>query len=78
MGVPSAFMYLMSMWALIGFVKAGFWKPLAELRQAPGDIVSWVALLLVGLSLMLLVEAARVLIRARREPAVPLAADAAS
>jgi carbon starvation protein len=77
-GVPSAFMYLMSMWALIGFVKAGFWKPLAELRQAPGDIVSWVALLLVGLSLMLLVEAARVLIRARRESVVPLAADAAS
>jgi carbon starvation protein len=77
-GVPSAFMYLMSMWALIGFVKAGFWKPLAELRQAPGDIVSWVALLLVGLSLMLLVEAARVLIRARGEPVVPLAADAAS
>ncbi len=77
-GAPGAFMYVMSMWALIGFIKRGFIKPLAELRQAPGDIVSWVALLLAGLSLMLLVEAARVFIKVRRTPpGLPAEAEAA-
>ena len=68
-GVPGAFMYVMSMWALFGFIKQGFFKPVAEVRQVPGGLVSWVALLLAGLSLMLLVEAVRVLIKVRREPA---------
>lgn len=64
-GLPAAFMYLMSMWALVSFIRSGFfgagWVP-----KLPGDPVPWVALILAGLALLVLVEAVRVVARTRR------------
>lgn len=60
-GLPGAFMYAMSAWALFGFIFRGFGKSWS-------DPVAWVALLLVALAAMLLVEAVRVFIAARPAP----------
>jgi len=50
-GVPAAFMYAMSMWALVRFVAEG----------SPTSPVTWVAVVLVALAALLLVEATAVI-----------------
>jgi carbon starvation protein len=57
-GAPALWMYVMSMWALVGFVRKGFRTPTGAFGW-PGNPVPWVALVLVGLALVLLVEALR-------------------
>jgi len=61
MGVPTVFMYVMSVWALIMILgaklaRAGWWS----------DPVVWVALILILLALLMLVEAMAVLCRMKR------------
>jgi carbon starvation protein len=63
-GLPAAFMYVMSNWALIIIIKGKF-------AQAGGtrDPVPWIGLLLMGLALLMLVEA--VIVFTRRGSASP-------
>jgi carbon starvation protein len=58
-GIPTMFMYIMSVWALSLFVRNGFFTPEWTYKGAPGDPVPWVALVLIALALLVLVEAAR-------------------
>ncbi len=69
-GLPTVWMYVMSMWALVAMIKAKF-MPGGQF-QVPGDPVPWVALVLVGLAALMLVEAIKVL----RGPATPPAPTA--
>jgi carbon starvation protein len=63
-GLPTLFMYVMSIWSLLRFIRAGV--VIKNGWQVPTDSVSWVALVLVGLALMLLTEAVRIF--AKSEP----------
>jgi carbon starvation protein len=67
-GLPCVWMYVMSGWALLRFVRSGFLPAGGGLRL-PTDAVSWVALLLVALAALMLVEAVRLLARSRRPAA---------
>jgi carbon starvation protein len=60
MAVPTAWMYCMSTWALLRFVKNGFFTPTWHFKGIPTDPVPWAALVLVGLAGLLLVEAVRI------------------
>jgi hypothetical protein len=61
-GLPAAWMYLMSGWALVRFVGAGFFTP--ELApKLPADAVPWAALVLLALAVVLMVEAIRAFAR---------------
>jgi carbon starvation protein len=64
-GAPAAFMYVMSTWALLRFIKAGFFGPAWEFAGPPASPVPWVALLLVALAGLVLAEGLRVVIRTR-------------
>jgi len=58
-GLPTVVMYTMSTWALLRFIRDGF-RGFVESRamgDLPGSPVPWVALVLVGLAVLLLVEA---------------------
>ena len=79
-GLPTAFMYVMSTWALAAmtlprFRDASGWK-------LPADPVPWVGLVLIGLAALMLIEAIRILAslgtppEAKGEPAVAAAAGA--
>ncbi|OPZ24798.1 MAG: Carbon starvation protein A [Lentisphaerae bacterium ADurb.BinA184] len=62
-GLPTAFMYVMSVWALIVLLRAktaraGWWR----------DPVPWVTALLIALAALVLIEAVRILIRMLRPP----------
>ncbi|HYG74878.1 MAG TPA: carbon starvation CstA family protein [Planctomycetota bacterium] len=63
-GVPTVFMYIMSCWALFRFIKAGAltkegaWK-------IPTDTVSWAAVILVALAMLVLLEAIRIFFNMR-------------
>jgi carbon starvation protein len=61
-GIPTVLMYVMSSWALVRFVKDGFF-PSGGGFVMPAGPVPWVALILVGLAVMLLFEAFSVLRR---------------
>ena len=63
MALPTAFMYVMSMWALLRFVESGFLDSQTGEITMAGSAVPWVALVLVGLAIVLLIEAALVLMR---------------
>jgi carbon starvation protein len=76
-GLPAAWMYAMSVWGLLRFVKAGFFAPTGGFKGLPTDPVPWVAILLVTLAAMLLVEAAVVLL-GNRPPKQPEGAPAAA
>ena len=77
-GIPTAFMYVMSTWALVSmtlpeFYKAGQWK-------LTGDVVAWAGVVLIVLAALMLVEAIRIIAslggppRVEAEPATaPLA-----
>lgn len=58
-GLPTLFMYVVSSWALLRFVKAGFVSADGSFRMAQ-DPVPWVALILLALAVLLLVEAIKV------------------
>jgi hypothetical protein len=60
MGVPTVFMYAMSVWALALILKARLAKPTWW-----GDPVPWVAAILVVLAVLMLIEAVTVLVRSR-------------
>ena len=77
-GIPTAFMYVMSTWALVSmtlpkFYTAGQWK-------LTGDVVAWAGVVLIVLAALMLVEAIRIIAslggppRVEAEPATaPLA-----
>jgi carbon starvation protein len=58
-GLPAAWMYVVSMWALYGFIRRGFFAPNGAFTGLTGNPVPWVALVLVLLALLLLYEATR-------------------
>jgi carbon starvation protein len=61
-GLPTVFMYVMSVWALVTMIGAGFAK------GTPGDPVPWVGVILVALAFLMLVEAIRCFVAARQVP----------
>jgi hypothetical protein len=69
-GLPAAFMYVMSAWALLRFISAGFgpWTKTMALVDLPRGPVPWVALVLIALAAWILVEAMAVLIRRDQPP----------
>ncbi len=77
-GVPTAFMYVMSAWALARFVRDGFINVQTGRWQWTSNPVPWVALVLIALAAMLLIEALMVFAKAappasgqvEREPGV--------
>jgi carbon starvation protein len=58
-GIPMAFMYVMSIWALVAMSLKDFRT--AEGWTMPADPVPWVGLILIGLAALMLIEAVRVL-----------------
>ncbi len=69
-GLPTVFMYIMSSWALVRFIAEGFLPD--EAFTIPADPVPWVALILVGLAMLLLVEAFRIIRKVRSGLAKPV------
>ncbi|MBI5060444.1 carbon starvation protein A [candidate division KSB1 bacterium] len=71
-GLPAVFMYLMSSWALLRFIRAGFSDQYGAWSMT-ADPVPWVALVLLVLAIFVLVEALRIVIRStpRAPRAVP-------
>lgn len=57
-GLPTVWMYVMSVWALMTLIAGAFQK-----QGISSDPVPWVGLVLIGLALLMLVEAAKVLFR---------------
>jgi len=65
-GLPTAFMYVMSMWALVRLTWPGF---VVEGKfHLPADPVPWAGVLLLGLAMVMLVEAIRILLTLRTPP----------
>ncbi len=74
-GVPTVFMYVMSMWALVSIIGANLRSDWllsrlsgAPLETAKFNAVLWVAVVLVGLALLMLVEAVLVFVRVQPPP----------
>ena len=66
-GIPTAWMYVMSTWALVSmtlpeFYSAGQWK-------VPTNIVAWAGVVLIALAALMLVEAIRILLSLGAPPA---------
>ena len=59
-GGPTIWMFVMSVWTLVRFVKTGFLTPTGDFKGIPTDAVTWVALLLITLSLLISLEAGKV------------------
>lgn len=74
-GLPTVWMYVMSVWALFGIMG----RSLSMRQGVSGDPVLWVAVVLITLAGLMLVEAVRVLLRPGGPPRpVPAVAGAAS
>jgi carbon starvation protein len=74
-GLPTAFMYVMSTWALVSMILPKF--VVSGQIVFPADPVPWVGLVLVGLAVLMLVEAVLVFLGPRSLPprgAVPVPA----
>jgi carbon starvation protein len=77
-GVPTAFMYVMSIWALSTMTLPKFWT--TDGLAVPRDPVPWIGLVLMVLALLMLAEAIRILLSLgtprdpRLQPAVSAAA----
>jgi carbon starvation protein len=69
-GIPTAVMYVMSLWALIEMTVPKFTESDGRL-MAPRDPVPWIGLVLIGLAALMLVEAVLV-IAGRRSPPAPM------
>ncbi len=67
-GLPAVWMYVVSIWALVRLVQVNF---AGGLNARP---VPWIALVLIGLAVLMLVEACRVFITGDRPPRTPEAA----
>jgi hypothetical protein len=79
-GVPTAFMYVMSTWALLTMTLPKFRAPDGGL-VTPTDPVPWIGLVLIVLAALMLIEAIRILLSLGTPPATrlePAAAGAAS
>ncbi len=74
-GLPTVVMYTMSAWALLRFIRDGFaaFAQSRAMSDLPTGPVPWVALVLVGLAMMLLIEAVMVFIGPRQPPAPEVA-----
>lgn len=59
-GLPTVFMYVMSTWALLRFIRDGFFDAQSGAMVLTTNPVPWVALVLVALAVMLVVEAVAV------------------
>ena len=70
-GAPAAFMYVMSTWALARFVRSGFVDPAMAQFTWTSNPVPWVALVLIGLALLILVEACLAFARPPQGPVRP-------
>lgn len=66
-GVPTAFMYVMSTWALASMTVPAF-SGADGSWTAPTDPVPWIGLVLIGLAALMLVEAVRVLAAIGKPP----------
>jgi carbon starvation protein len=66
LGLPAAFMFLMSVWAMLLSIRASFFPAEGVARWS--DPAAWVACVLVGLAGILLIEAIAAL---RRKPTLP-------
>jgi len=75
-GIPMVWMYTMSTWALLLFIKRGAFSKDGAL-QIPADSVSWVAIVLVALALLVLAEAIRVFISPKPPTTTPVLSNAA-
>lgn len=64
-GLPTVWMYSMSTWALVRIIRADLVQPALKQHRLPLDPVPWIAVVLVGLALMMLVEAALVMTGSR-------------
>ncbi|HZN32404.1 MAG TPA: carbon starvation CstA family protein [Pirellulaceae bacterium] len=59
-GVPTAFMYVMSTWALLAMTLPKFWTQTGW--TMPADPVPWIGLVLIVLAALMLIEAIRILL----------------
>jgi carbon starvation protein len=59
-GLPTAWMYVMSTWALVAMTLPKFWSPGTGV-SVPRDPVPWIGLVLIGLAALMLIEAIRIL-----------------
>jgi carbon starvation protein len=66
-GLPTAFMYVMSTWALASMTVPKFRAPDGSFTR-PTDPVPWIGLVLLGLAALMLVEAVRVLATLGKPP----------
>lgn len=58
-GIPTVVMYVMSVWALLSFIRNGFFDAQWVYTGMPGSAVPWAALVLVCLAILVMVEAVR-------------------
>ena len=65
-GIPTVFMYIMSTWALISITLPKFKGPNGWVF--PTDVVPWIGLVLLGLALLMLLEAVIVLLAIGNPP----------
>lgn len=70
-GLPTAFMYGMSTWALLLFVRNGLFSADWTFKGVPTDPVPWVALVLIALAVLVLVEGVRSFAGTPRPPLPP-------
>lgn len=68
-GLPTVLMYVMSVWALLQMVSGAFLAGGALV--IPREPAPWIGALLIGLALLMLVEAIRVLTDSERRPPAP-------
>ncbi len=71
-GLPAAWMYAMSTWALARLILGGFFTPKGEFKGCIPDAATMVGVVVLALAVLLLVETLRVLAR-MRSPAAPAA-----
>jgi carbon starvation protein len=75
-GIPTVWMYVMSVWALVTIIARSFVGPTGV--QLTADPVPWIGLVLVGLAALMLVEAVKIIASgAPKPPAKPEYAPAA-
>ena len=70
-GVPTAFMYIMSTWALVSMTLPKFRTPGGG-WNTPADPVPWIGLVLLVLAALMLIEAIRVLFTLGTPPTAKL------
>jgi carbon starvation protein len=63
-GLPALWMFAMSVWALLGFIRKAVIAADGSFKGLPTDAVPWVALILVSLAVLLVIEAVRAFAKA--------------